>query len=139
MNNETRQMQRFESFLKAYALFERTLDWHQDNLGVEVGQLAITQAFEMVVELSWKLMKGYLENKGVSVESPKDVIKQAFQSEVIRGEDGEIWMEAIDRRNDTSHFYNEVHLHKLVAFIDEKFVGALQRLHIFFENELDNS
>ena len=36
------------------------------------------QRFEFTFELFWKLLKAYLEHKGVLVRTPRDAFKEAF-------------------------------------------------------------
>ena len=50
-------------------------------------------------------MKDYLEFQQLIVKSPREVIKQAYQIELI--DDGHIWIDALTDRNLTVHTYNE--------------------------------
>ena len=70
-----------------------------------VEQAGLIRFFEMAFELSWKLLKDYLNAEGFLVKSPREAFKQAFQVELIAS--GNLWMEALDDRNLTSHTYNE--------------------------------
>ncbi len=63
------------------------------------------QNYEMTFELAWKLMKDYLELLGYTVNSPRDVIKQALQATIL--EEGQLWMDALSDRNLTTHTYDE--------------------------------
>jgi nucleotidyltransferase substrate binding protein (TIGR01987 family) len=64
------------------------------------------QRFEFSVELAWKACREYLLNQGFSdLNSPKSVLKQAFEYELVS--DGEAWIEILNDRNLTSHIYNE--------------------------------
>lgn len=67
---------------------------------------ATIQRFEFTYELSWKLMKSYLEYNGVTdISSPRITIKTAFKEGLI--EDGELWLKMLEDRNRTSHTYDE--------------------------------
>jgi len=58
----------------------------------------------MIVELSWKTIKDYLESEGViDLVTPKAVIRAALAAQIIL--DGDGWMEAIRNCNITSHIY----------------------------------
>lgn len=81
----------------------------------------------MVVELSWKTLKDYLESEGLQATTPKDVIRQAFQSAIIT--DGEVWMEALRQRNLSSHTYIENTASEMLKFIDLHFDTAVLHLH----------
>ena len=54
----------------------------------------MVQFFEMSFELSWKLMKDFLEEEGfLDVKSPCSTIKKSFEIGII--EDGHIWLELL--------------------------------------------
>lgn len=63
------------------------------------------QRFEFTFELAWKAMKGFLEEQGIVVYSPRESVKGAFQAGLI--EEDSAWLEMIELRNLTSHTYNE--------------------------------
>ncbi len=63
------------------------------------------QRFEFVFELSWKLMKNYLEFNGLSASSPRETFRVAFQDGLL--EDAKLWIKMMENRNRTSHTYNE--------------------------------
>ena len=62
--------------------------------------------FEFTFELSWKLMKLFLEYTGISnMRSPRGAIREAFTFGLI--DDGEQWIDMMIDRNKTSHLYDE--------------------------------
>lgn len=63
---------------------------------------AVIQRFEFCVELSWKVSKKIM---GTASTAPKQVIREMAQNNLI--EDPSPWLEAIDKRNLSSHTYNE--------------------------------
>lgn len=66
----------------------------------------VIQRFEFTFELSWKLMKMYLEYTGINeIRSPRATIREAFSSKLI--DDGEQWIDMLVDRNKTSHLYDE--------------------------------
>lgn len=136
MSKETRWKQSFQSFNNAYSSFQRMIAHYEKAPDSEVAQMALTQAFEFTVEISWKLLKNYLEKEGFDIHSPKEAIRQAFQSEIILGEDSEIWMRALEMRNLTSHVYNKEALQTLLEYIDHSFQSAVQRLHDSLKDKL---
>jgi nucleotidyltransferase substrate binding protein (TIGR01987 family) len=70
------------------------------------------QRFEFTSELSWKLMKAYLEEKGgKDLYFPKDIIRSAFQAGIIKNDPR--WLDMVDTRNQTSHIYNEAMAEKV--------------------------
>lgn len=128
MNNELRWKQRFSNFQKAFSVFERRVNEYRSQPADEANQMSLVQAFEIIIELSWKTMKDYLENQGYSdLNNPKAVIRQAFQGKLIA--DTELWLRATDIRNETSHVYHLDVLNKVIAFIEKEFSSILQDLH----------
>lgn len=62
------------------------------------------QRFEFSIELFWKLLKKVLENQGVSVDYPKQALREAFSGHLI--DDENVWITMLNDRNLTSHTYN---------------------------------
>ena len=132
MNNELRWKQRFQNFEKALNVFQaRVEDCEKNPKGTphyEAFQMALVQAFEIIIELAWKTLKDYLENEGYDkVKNGKQAIRQAFQDEIIQ--EPEIWMEALETRNLTSHTYENTILKKVVHFIVEDFSSVVWKLY----------
>lgn len=97
-----RWKQRFINFEKSYKLLDKYID---QPLDTEIERAGIIQLFEIAFELSWKLMKDYLEDIGYSMKSPRETIKQAYQTGLI--DEGHIWIDALTDRNLTVHTYDE--------------------------------
>lgn len=79
-----------------------------------IERAGLIQFFEMAFELGWKLLKDYQEAEGYTISSPRDAIKQAFQSGLISA--GHDWINALEDRNLTTHTYNEA----TAAAVEEK-------------------
>ncbi|MCF8462728.1 MAG: HI0074 family nucleotidyltransferase substrate-binding subunit [Rickettsiaceae bacterium] len=67
---------------------------------------ATIQRFEFTFELCWKFLKEFFLQKGLELNYPKDVIKEAFASGFI--EDELLWLQMLKDRNMTSHTYDEI-------------------------------
>lgn len=126
--NDVRWKQRFQNFDRACALLERTAA-NPDLSEAERGGLI--QFFEMAFELSWKLLKDYLTTEGYEITSPRDAIKQAFQSQLIQA--GEVWLIALEDRNLTTHTYDEATALRVEKKIREDYFPLLQSLRKTFE------
>lgn len=64
------------------------------------------QRFEFVFDLSWKVVKVYLEEKfGIIKTSPKECFREAYKQGLINKND--YWIEMTDLRNQTVHTYSE--------------------------------
>ena len=64
--------------------------------------------FEVCFEQSWKMMKEILESHGYeegATGSPKIILKTAYKAGMIKDE--ELWLRALQERNNVAHSYNE--------------------------------
>jgi nucleotidyltransferase substrate binding protein (TIGR01987 family) len=85
--------------------------------------------------LSWKTLKDFLEEEGFSdIKSPRDTIKQAFQSGYLI--QGKLWLEALEKRNLMSHTYNEEIKNEVVGLIRGKYFQMISDLVGFFRGKL---
>ena len=57
------------------------------------------------MELCWKTLKRFLLVEGIEAYTPKEVLKQAFQSHWISEES--LWLDMLNDRNLMSHIYQE--------------------------------
>lgn len=87
---------------------------------------SIIQRFEFTAELSWKLMKKYLdENLVIELYSPRSIIKESFKQDLI--ENGEIWLDILEDRNLTSHTYDENTANRIKDNIVNKYVLEFEK------------
>lgn len=87
---------------------------------------SIIQRFEFATELSWKLMKKYLdENLVLEVYSPRSVIKESYKQDLI--ENGELWLDILEDRNLTSHTYDENTANRIKDNIVNKYVLEFEK------------
>lgn len=67
---------------------------------------AAIQRFEFTFDLSWKVIKAYLEDEqGILCTSPKQCFREAYKQGIFRYD--KFWLEMTDWRNQTSHTYDE--------------------------------
>lgn len=117
LHEDIRWKQRFENFKKSFQSMQEILEIHTLS---KTERAALIKYFEMTFELSWKLIKDYLEEIGYTPKSPRDAIKQGLQADLI--EDGHQWLDALQKRNITTHTYDEE---------TSKIVETLIRTHFF--------
>lgn len=114
-------------FKKAVTRFEEVLGKKKDDITRD----SSIKRFEMVFDLSWKLLKELLEyEKGVVCNSPKDCFRAAYKSGLI--EYDELWMDMTDWRNEAVHTYSEEFADNLY----KKFSKTLERFQ-YLEKVLD--
>jgi nucleotidyltransferase substrate binding protein (TIGR01987 family) len=127
---DIRWKQRYENFKKVFHHLDAALKIESPDIVQKAG---IIQFFEICVELSWKVMKDYLENQGfIDVKFPRSAIKKAFEVGLI--ENGHIWMELITDRNLTVHTYDEQKATELENIIRVKYFPVLAGLKNTFDN-----
>lgn len=134
-----RWKQRFQNFEKALAVFQaRCADVRENPASskyYETCRMALVQAFEIIIELSWKTVKDYLEAQGYTeVQNGKKAFRQSFQDGLI--EDGSLWLKALDIRNITSHTYDMRMLDCTVDFLITSLLPHLKQLQETLRNEL---
>jgi len=95
----------------------------------------VIQRFEFTFELSWKLMKMYLEYTGISeLKSPRATIREAYTYGLI--EDGEQWIDMMVDRNKTSHLYDEEEAKLIYKKVKNTYSHLLSNLGSTLEEEL---
>lgn len=129
--SDIRYLQRFENFEKSFLLLRDALDIDSPSLVEKAG---VIQFFEITFELSWKLMKDYLEYLGYDIKSPRDSIKTAFQIELITN--GHLWLEALGDRNLTVHTYDEEVATEVYVKIKNSYSVLLESLYRKFKDKI---
>lgn len=121
---EVRWKQRFSNFEKAMAhLSEAVALGRYDALT----QAGLIQMFEVAFELAWKTLKDRLEFEGQVAQSPREVIKLAFQNNLLS--QGEVWIEALDNRNLLSHTYDQKMSDEARELIRSRYFSLLKNLY----------
>jgi len=122
-----RWQQRFQNLDRAFSQLQRGLAIEHPS---DIEQQGIIQSFEFTFELSWKTLKDYLEAQGLTCQFPREVIKQAFQNQVIQ--DGDIWLEMLAKRNLLAHTYDENLALEANRLIKEQFAPQIEKLVQWF-------
>jgi len=136
-SQDIRWQQRFSNFERALKQIKNAAHLANERALSELEQQGLIQAFEFTHELAWKTLKDFLEFKGnQNIYGSKDATREAFKLGLIFN--GEVCMDMIKNRNQTSHTYNEETANAIAnailsAYIDE-FTSLQSRL-----NTLKNS
>ena len=132
-NQDIRWKQRFQNFSKALDYLDTALKIENPDIIQKAGTI---QFFEMSFELSWNLVKDYLEEQGfVDVKSPRTALKKAFEIGII--ENGHDWMDLLLDRNLTAHTYDEQKATEMELLILNKYFPILKSLHQHFNEKLN--
>ena len=121
-NQDIRWKQRFENIENALRRLKNAKEIKIERDFSELELQGAVQAFEVTQELSWKVMKDFLEYQGkTDLFGSKTVVKEAFNLGLIT--DGEIWFEMIRCRNTTSHIYDEFEILQILDIVFNKFIS----------------
>ena len=94
-------------------------------------QQGLIQAFEFTHELAWNTLKDFLESRGTSnLYGSKDATRGAFAAGLI--DDGDVWMQMIDSRNQTTHAYDEKTADEIAAAILSRYVPQFEKFQSRF-------
>ena len=126
-NKQIRWRQRFQNFKKAFEVLERTLAIEQPSKAEKGG---IFQFFEVCFELSWKLLKDYIEAEGEIVKSPRETLKKAYLLKIITA--GNVWLDALEDRNLSTHVYDEDQINEIIDRIKNIYSKEIQALYQYF-------
>jgi nucleotidyltransferase substrate binding protein (TIGR01987 family) len=132
MPTESRWVQRFQNFEKAFLFFNEVIDKAVYS-PLEIAGLV--QSFEFTFELAWKTIKDFLFEQGISTNFPRETIKEAFHYQII--EDGHTWLEMLEKRNELSHTYNSEVAENAVDIIKNHYYFALEQVFKFLKDKND--
>ena len=100
---DIRWLQRFSNFRKAFSQLSKFIE--RGNLN-DLQEQGLIQSFEYTHELAWNTIKDFLESRGnKEIYGSKDTTREAFKLNLIKN--GELWMDMIQSRNQSSHTYIE--------------------------------
>lgn len=122
---QNRWRQRFQNFEKAYRQLDAAIqDFEKLSVLEKEG---LIQRFEYTFELAWKTLKDYLESQEVQAGFPREVIKAAFHYGLIQ--DGEVWMDMLEKRNLLAHTYNEERFRLAITKVKENYYTAISQVY----------
>lgn len=127
-DKDIRWIQRLSNYSKALDQFKKAVDLASERELSELEQQGLIQGFEYTHELAWKTLKDFLTDRGyVDIYGSKDATRKAFNLDLISK--GEIWMDMIKSRNQTSHTYNEEVKNKIILSIKDQYYAEFMALH----------
>lgn len=94
--------------------------------------------FQICFERAWKAAKEYLWEEGFSEEytgSPRQVLKTAYQADLIEDMDG--WLAMLAARNDGTHAYNEEVAVAIVKDTKERYYPLLEKLRETLKSRME--
>ncbi len=122
---DIRWIQRFSNFNKAFARLKDAIKLSGERPLSSLEEQGLIQSFEYTHELAWKTMKDFIQGRGNTIiYGSKDATREAFQLGLL--DNGDVWMEMIKSRNETSHTYNDATAATIVRNIEEKYFELFQ-------------
>jgi nucleotidyltransferase substrate binding protein (TIGR01987 family) len=125
---DIRWKQRLQNFEKALLFLEAALAKSEPNPLEEAG---IVQCYEFTFELAWKKLKDYLEAQGVPAQFPREVLKESFAGNLL--DDGDVWMDMLEKRNLMTHTYNETSARLALSLIRGGYTQQMRMLYNHFQ------
>lgn len=122
----------FKDFEKAFLNLKEALKIAKTDLDID----GTIKRFELCYELSWKLIKEYLADKGIIVKNPRDTFKEAVKNELIQEE--EKWIEMIEDRNFLVHTYSSEESRTVFDKIKTIHINLFETLYKKIEEEFKN-
>jgi nucleotidyltransferase substrate binding protein (TIGR01987 family) len=139
MTQDIRWQQRFQNFTHALTLLRSAMESKPLAQMSDLEQEGLIQRFEYTYELAWKVIKDYLEYRGVMMQevTPRNVIKEAFAAKIVA--DGQMWIDIMLLRNRLSHTYDSKVFKEALNLLQEKYLGAFVGLHSLLNDHIVKS
>lgn len=143
---DIRWQQRLSNFNKALGKLGTSVDYVMNHISneesldteeefeliqIDLIKQGLIQSFEFTHELAWNVIKDYIHYQGnQSVRGSRDATREGFSMGLI--EDGDVWMEMIRSRNQTSHTYDEETAdeiyNKIINYYFDAFVSFKEKM-----------
>ena len=118
-----RWQQRSSNFEAAYAHLASAVQLSGQRPLSELEKQGLIQAFEFTHEVAWQVLKDYFEYQSATqISGSRDAAREGFQKGLLK--DGNVWMEMIKSRNQTSHSYNKSTADEIVEKINTSYSKA---------------
>ena len=132
-SQDIRWKQRFQNYEKAFKRLSRAIEVVKSAPDDDLLQSGLVQTYEYTFELAWKTLKDYLTLEGFEVRSPRETIRQGFQSGYIMN--GEDWLQGLADRNLTTHIYDNEIIIRVLNGIFERYFFLLQDFYVSFKEK----
>ena len=132
-SQDIRWKQRFQNYEKGFKRLSRAIEVVNSAPDDDLLQSGLVQTYEYTFELAWKTLKDYLMLEGFEVRSPRETIRQGFQSGYIMN--GEDWLQALADRNLTTYIYDDEIIIRVLNDIFERYFFLLQDFYVSFKEK----
>ncbi len=114
MKDEQKIILKISQLEKALEKFNEILNINSDKDYIIDASI---QRFEFCYELIWKTLKLALQLNSIETNSPKDVLRKAYQYKYIENID--LWINLIEVRNLTTHTYDQILANEVYALLPQ--------------------
>ena len=126
-------MKKYENFCSSLGNMKDIYNYEEpyDNV-VLTGLVGL---YEITFEQLWKMMKEILQNHGYeegATGSPKIILKTAYKAGMIKDE--ELWLRALQARNNVTHSYNQ----KIALGIVSEAKNEFYKMFVELKEEVEN-
>ena len=126
-------MKKYENFCSSLGNMKDIYNYKEpyDNV-VLTGLVGL---YEITFEQSWKMMKEILQNHGYeegATGSPKIILKTAYKAGMIKDE--ELWLRALQARNNVTHSYNQ----KIALSIVSEAITEFYKMFVDLKEEVES-
>ena len=128
--NYVRAVSRLSEALECYH------EYPEDSVLKEIFIDVLVKRFEFSFEMCWKAIKRMLAYKGITEQSPRGCLKEAFQQGWIENE--HIVLSMLEMRNTTAHTY-DLSAAKEILDLVPKYLKEFQHIYQQLENALEYS
>jgi nucleotidyltransferase substrate binding protein (TIGR01987 family) len=127
-DTDIRWQQRLSNYTRALQQLSSAVSLAKTRSLSDLEKQGLIQAFEFTHELAWNVMRDYFFFQGNSaIMGSRDATRESFNKGLI--DKGDVWMEMIKSRNQTSHTYNQ-------AVADEIVNKTIELYHPSFQTFL---
>jgi len=124
-SDEIRWRQRLENFQLALSELDEACARERYS---KLERAGLIQTFEFTFELAWKTLKDLLYYQGFDVNTPREVLRQAFSAGLLTEDETETLLDALGKRNLLAHTYREGLAREGEMLIRQRYHPALQTL-----------
>jgi len=131
-NQDIRWLRRFQNYQKAFTQLTQAVDLSLQRALSKLEQQGLIHGFEYTHELAWSTLKDFLEARGAAaIFGSRDTTRAAFTEGLI--DQGEVWMQMIQSRNQSTHTYNEEMMTQIVTAVIQTYMAEFTKLQSKFE------
>ena len=87
---------------------------------------SVIQRFEFSFELAWKMLRLKLLEEGIDASTPRSNIRESVSAGIL--DEGNLWSEMLQKRNETSHTYDDQRARQVYQFVCATALPLLQKL-----------